>query len=177
MNAMTNRAKSKGDSGEREAVEFLSNRVPDLLVPTPQRRLGLGRHEDTGDLDAFKYAIVQVKTFSDISTAIRSAVHGAREQTARAQVPFGVGMAAVPRKQKSSLTRWVFCTLDWPGETLDVDFICKDAKTALLVLECSQHKPMLASIERGTSEVVYLSWLPRWAADYELALKEKGYGQ
>src|SRR6478735_12765266 len=56
-----NTNKRKGDRAEREAVAVLCELAPDLVVARPQRLLGAGRREDTGDLWVFPGVTVQVK--------------------------------------------------------------------------------------------------------------------
>jgi len=161
---MTSSAKAKGDRGEREAIGFLVHHIPDLLVDSPQRRLGLGRHEDTGDLDALPGTVIQVKSYADPRIGVREAVRGADVQAKRAGVPLGVGMVSIPRKPRMSVGRWVFCSTHWPVEP-DPEIIAKDARMALVGLELTSHKPLLAMVERG-GEIIYLSWLTRFVTDY-----------
>lgn len=53
---MTGAAKRKGDIGEREAAQLLS----DLLGYPVRRKLGAGRLDDEGDLDGLPDTTVQV---------------------------------------------------------------------------------------------------------------------
>jgi len=161
---MTSSAKAKGDRGEREAIDFLVHHIPDLLIDTPQRHLGLGRHEDTGDLDALPGTVIQVKSYADPRIAVREAIRGAEAQAKRARVPLGVGMVSIPHKPRMGIGRWVFCGAHWPVEP-DPEIIAKDVRTALIGLELTSHKPLLAMVERG-GETIYLSWLTRFVTDY-----------
>ena len=97
---MANSNKRKGDRAEREAFAVLCLLAPDLLVPRPQRLLGAGRREDTGDLWVLPDVTVQVKHRADPAQAIRIAADGGR----------GAGTARGVRG-----SRWVWCRFRAPG--------------------------------------------------------------
>ncbi len=166
---MTNPNKAKGDRAEREALMFLQKHVPGLLCERPQRRLGLGRSFDTGDLDAFDDVVVQVKNYASLATGLRNAAEGAEVQAQRAGAPFGVGMTMLPRLPITDLYRWIFVALNWPSMSTECDAVVKDAQDLLTVLRATQDHPMLVRLERGTKRPIYASWLPRWANDYQHA--------
>ena len=166
---MTNPNKAKGDRAEREALVFLQKHVPDLLCDRPQRRLGLGRSFDTGDLDAFEDVVVQVKNYAALATGLRHAAEGAEVQAQRAGLPFGVGMVMVPRLPIGDPYRWIFAALEWPGGNPQCEAVVKDAKDLLIVLRATQGRPMLVRLERGNQRPIFTSWLSRWVADYQLA--------
>ena len=111
---MANSSKRKGDRAEREAVAVLFRLAPDLVVTRPQRLLGAGRREDTGDLWVFPRVTVQVKYRSDPSTALRPAADGAAVQALRAGSQLAVGLVPLPGVRRPAV-RWVACALAWPG--------------------------------------------------------------
>lgn len=93
---MANSSKRKGDQAEREAVAVLRGLAPDLVVGRPQRLLGAGRREDTGDLWVFPGVTVQMKYRADPLHALRPAADGATVQAARAGSGFAVGLVPLP---------------------------------------------------------------------------------
>ena len=70
---MANSNKRKGDRAEREAVAAVCRLAPDLVVERPQRLLGAGRGEDTGDLWVLPGVTVQVKLRADPAQSVRLA--------------------------------------------------------------------------------------------------------
>lgn len=173
---MANTRKVKGDRAERDAVTFLQTFVPELLVGMPQRKLGAGRAFDTGDLDVFEDAVVQVKNHADIASALRLAADGAAAQAKNARVPFGVGMVMLPRLAITDPHRWIFVALDWPTEFDQCEAVVKTADDLVTVLRATKHWPALVKLERGTKEPLLASWLPRWASDYRQASMSMGIG-
>lgn len=112
---MANPAKRKGDNGEREAVAMLLELVPHLVtVRKPQRALGAGRREDEGDVWVFNDASIQIKTWANLTRALREAADGAARQQRNARHPFGVGMVPIPNAPKGGL-RWLAVAHTWPG--------------------------------------------------------------
>lgn len=83
---MTNRAKGRGDRGEREAAAFLTA----LLGLPIRRRLGAGRTNaaggDVGDLDGVPDHAVQVANWSDAAAAARQKPAEAEQQAENAGV-------------------------------------------------------------------------------------------
>ena len=111
-----NPSKAKGDKAEREAVAYLTEIVPHLVsVAKPQRKLGAGRAEDTGDLWVFHDAAVQVRNYdlATIGKAIRSAAIDSAAQAANGGLPLALGMVPVPRA-KAGTVRWLACVTVWP---------------------------------------------------------------
>ena len=112
---MANSNKRKGDRAEREAVAVLCRLAPDLVVPRPQRLLGAGRREDTGDLWVLPGVTVQVKHRADPA-------HGDPARRGRSR---GAGAAGRVRRSRwgwcrsrgpgRSAVRWVACCAAWPG--------------------------------------------------------------
>lgn len=113
-----NSSKQKGDRNEREAVEVLKAVAPDLVLPTARRKLGAGRQDDMGDLDAFDDTTVQVKALKSVSEAIRAASQGARVQAARAATRFHVGLAPIPGARRTGV-KWLCGTYEWPTDLPD----------------------------------------------------------
>ena len=64
---MTNKHKAKGDRAELE----IAKRLTDILGIPIRRKLGAGRHDDTGDLDGLFNWTLQVKNRKDIARTIR----------------------------------------------------------------------------------------------------------
>lgn len=113
---MANPSKAKGDRAEREAVGYLIRAVPHLVsVPKPQRKLGAGRAEDTGDLWVFDDVAVQVRSYdlSAIGKALRSAAVDSAIQATNGGYPFALGMVPVPRAKQGTV-RWLASVTDWP---------------------------------------------------------------
>lgn len=90
---MANRAKRKGDRGERQAAEQITQ-----LLGTPVRRqLGAGRADDTGDLDGVDGWCLQVKNWKDITRAITEGIR----QLATQQTNRGTDNAALLIKHRT----------------------------------------------------------------------------
>lgn len=81
---MANSAKRKGDAAEREVAGLLT----DLLGVPVRRKLGVGRADDTGDLDGLPVT-VQVKNYRDVSRAISDGLADLRAQVGNAGTPCG----------------------------------------------------------------------------------------
>lgn len=81
---MANPAKAKGDRGEREAAEKLT----ELTGFPVRRKLGAGRKDDTGDLDGLPGHALQVANWADTAAAARQKPLGAEQQAANAGLPF-----------------------------------------------------------------------------------------
>jgi hypothetical protein len=167
---LVNKQKAKGDRAERDAVTFLQTYIPELLVDMPQRKLGAGRMLDTGDLDVFPDAVVQVKNHASVASGLRLAAEGAQAQARNARVPFGVGMVMLPRLPITDHYRWLFVSLDWPTPTDDYDAYVKSADELLVVLRATRHREMLVRLERGNQSPISASWIDRWARDYRSAV-------
>lgn len=85
---MTGSAKSKGDRGEREAAQILS----DLLGFPVKRALGAGRAEDTGDLFGIPDTVVQVANWANVLAAVRMKPMEAEVQRGHANATFAATM-------------------------------------------------------------------------------------
>lgn len=109
-----NASKNKGDYAEREAVEFLKITASDLLMGTARRKLGAGRRDDIGDVDAFDDVTVQVKWFNDTVRAQREALLGARIQSERAGTRWYVGMSPITGARRDRV-RWLCVSDEWPS--------------------------------------------------------------
>ena len=172
--AMANAAKQKGDRGEREAVAVLASLVPDLVVAKPQRKLGAGRREDTGDLVVFPDVTVQVKTYGKVETALREAATSAEAQRKRADTRFALGMAPVPRARRGSV-RWLAATLTWPGGDPDeVDLVhCGIVSRATAHLRREdlgiRRDRRIVAVERTGSPRLYVSTIEAWITAWRVA--------
>lgn len=108
---MANPQKNKGARYERAAVDYFVEHHPHLVdVKNPARLLGEGRNEDGGDLNLLSDTTVQVKAWSDLGAAIRSAATTVVEQADYADKPYAIGMVPIPRSRKGSV-EWVMCCL------------------------------------------------------------------
>jgi len=81
---IANPQKRKGDDGERQVAKILS----DMLGENIRRALGAGRKDDVGDLHGLVDVTGQVKTWSNITSAIN------------------VGLRDLARQQKNSGDRY-----------------------------------------------------------------------
>jgi len=81
---MTNSAKSKGDTAEREVCA----RLADLTGWPVRRKLGAGRADDTGDVHGIPDTTCQVKSYTDVLRAIREGLPELRTQQANSGTPF-----------------------------------------------------------------------------------------
>src|SRR5699024_5027038 len=105
---MANSSKNKGDRAEREAVEYLQQMIPDLVVPRAQRMLGAGRADDVGDLRVLLDVAVQVRNYKldSLGAALRSAAVDAVGQAANGDMPYALGLVPYPRARSGSV-RWL----------------------------------------------------------------------
>jgi hypothetical protein len=109
-----NASKNKGDQAEREAAMVLNALAADLMAGAARRKLGAGRRDDIGDLDAFVDVTIQVKAYADPVRALREAVNGAKEQANRSGTRWNVGMSPLPRARRDGV-RWICSTDVWPS--------------------------------------------------------------
>lgn len=118
---MANPSKAKGDKAERDAVAYLVEQVPHLVLPRAMRKLGAGRKEDTGDLHVFGDVAIQVRNYrmEQIGQAIRSSAVDALEQAANGDLPYALGMVPYPRARAGTV-RWL-ATWVTPPTDLDVE--------------------------------------------------------
>lgn len=112
---MANPSKAKGDRAELEAVEYLCEMAPHLVVTKPQRMLGAGRMDDVGDLRVFPDVAIQVRNYklSQIGQALRSAAVDAVAQAQNGDLPFSFGLVPYPRARKETV-RWLASWVDHP---------------------------------------------------------------
>jgi hypothetical protein len=124
---MANSSKSKGDKAERDAVEMLKARVPDLCLPKAKRMLGAGRSEDVGDLYVFPDVAIQVRAYKmeSIGAALRSSAIDSVTQAGHGDMDFAMGLVPYPRAREDQV-RWIATGLTWPEEftedTEPIDF-------------------------------------------------------
>lgn len=112
---MAHPSKSKGDRAERDAVAYLVEMSPDLVLPKAMRKLGAGRKEDTGDLHVFPDVAVQVRSYAltSIGLALRSAAVDAVAQAANGDARFALGLVPYPRARAGTV-RWIASWIDAP---------------------------------------------------------------
>lgn len=105
---MANPSKRKGDQAELDAVAYIVDQTPRLVVPRPQRKLGAGRREDTGDLHVFADTAVQVRNWklASIGGALRSAAHDSVIQAGNDDLGYAVGMVPYPGARQGTV-RWI----------------------------------------------------------------------
>ena len=167
---MANSNKRKGDRAEREALAAVCALAPDLVVARPQRLLGAGRREDTGDLWVLPGVTVQVKHRADPAHAIRLAADAAAVQGRRVGNTFAVGLVPVPRARVGAV-RWVACALVWPGPPPEGLVLFRSVTAALLhVRRDDAATPLrahrLAVVERAASAPLFLGPLEAWLRAY-----------
>jgi hypothetical protein len=79
-----NPAKDRGDRAEREVQGILR----DLLGLAARRKLGAGRHDDTGDIDGLESTVIQVANWGDLSRCVREKLPETEAQRLRAGAKF-----------------------------------------------------------------------------------------
>ena len=84
---VTSRQQAKGDRAERELAALLE----ELTGWRVSRKLGVGRSDDTGDLDGIPATVAQVKHYDDVLRAIREVIADLPTQRANAGVTHAVG--------------------------------------------------------------------------------------
>lgn len=94
---MATPSKRKGDRAELEAAQLIS----DLLGVDCRRKLGAGRTDDTGDLDAppgsvLDQHVIQVKNYRDIARAVSDGLVDAEQQRQNSGRPFAAAMIRRP---------------------------------------------------------------------------------
>jgi hypothetical protein len=87
-----NSALERGKRGEREAVNLLA----DLSGWPVRRALGLGRHEDAGDVIGLPQCVVQIKSYSDVLRGIREALDELPVQQANAGAAYAAALIRRP---------------------------------------------------------------------------------
>lgn len=166
---MVNRSKAKGDRGEWDAVRYLVELCPDLLVPRPRPMLGAGRKDDVGDLQAFPDAAVQVKVYKpeSISKALYDAARTSVNQAANAEKMFAVGMVKI-HNARPGTERWLASVLDWPEEVEPVLF---KAGTVAAAWAHKHPAPLhaIGRVERAGSPVIYVAPFGTWVNAYRRA--------
>lgn len=83
---MTGRQKLKGDAAEREAAALLA----DLTGHPARRKLGAGRADDTGDIDGIPDTVVQVASWSNVTSAVSQKPPEAEQQRINAGAGYAV---------------------------------------------------------------------------------------
>ena len=176
---MANSSKRKGDRAEREAVAVLRGLAPDLVVASPQRLLGAGRREDTGDLWVFPGVTVQVKYRADPLHALRAAADGATTQAARAGSGFAVGLVPLPRARAHAV-RWVACCHHWPAPVPAGTSRFRGVARALTVVRAdepsAQRTQRLAVVDRAGSAPLFLAPVEAWVTAYRATLNPGAEG-
>lgn len=178
---MVNSAKDKGDRGEREAIAVLGELLPpalgeladELMQAKPQRKLGAGRKEDTGDLWILRDAAIQVKNMADLAAAIRSAAIGAQIQAGHGLLDHAVGMSLVPGARAGAV-RWLASCIFWPVE-LPEDAVAVFGNPSAAVRHLKNDKlgvprrRRVARIERAGKECIWVAPIEAWIQAYARA--------
>jgi len=169
-----NAAKQKGDRGEREAVTTILRLAPDLALPSARRKLGAGRRDDVGDIDALPDVTIQVKTMTDVTVAVRQAATGAAVQAERAGTRWALGMVPVPRARCDAV-RWLAATTTWPGGPPPDDEVLPTGRTEMAVRHARQERAgiprerRIALVSRSGSDPIYVAPIEAWLLAYRLA--------
>ena len=171
---MANSYKRKGDRVEREAVAALCRLAPDLVVARPQRLLGAGRREDTGDLWVLPGVTAQVKHRADPAQAMRLAADGARAQARRAGCEFAVGLVPIPRARGGAV-RWVACCTTWPGARPEAIAVFRSVTGALQHVRrddgaAPRREHRVTLVQRASTAPLFLAPLEAWLAAYRGAV-------
>jgi len=170
---VVNSSKRKGDRAEREAVTVLRGLAPDLVVASPQRLLGAGRREDTGDLWVFPGVTVQVKCRADPLNALRAAADGATAQAARAGSRFAVGLIPLPRARAHAV-RWVACCHHWPAPVPAGTSRFRSVARALTLIRARDpavpRSHRLTVVDRAGSTPLFLAPVEAWVDAYRDAI-------
>lgn len=105
---MANTSKTKGDTGEREALNLLRTHIPHLLLPGNDRTRSAGIPHDRGDLHALPDATIQVKhwSLSRLGIAITESATTADTQARNDHKPYGFGMVSIAGARKDRV-RWL----------------------------------------------------------------------
>lgn len=85
---MAHPSKVKGDKAELEAARILADHTGWPV----RRKLGAGRQDDAGDLDGVPETCVQVKSYRDVTRAVRECLDELPAQQRNAGATFGMGM-------------------------------------------------------------------------------------
>jgi hypothetical protein len=169
-----NAPKQKGDRTEREAVAILVAAAPHLVLPTARRKLGAGRKDDMGDLEVFPEVTIQVKGLANLAKALRTAAVGAAEQALRAEHPFALGLAPVPRARATSV-RWLASALEWPGGAPESDEMAHFGTTESAVAHARNERigvprnHRVAVVERSDMADLFVAPVEAWIARWELS--------
>jgi hypothetical protein len=170
---VANSSKRKGDRAEREAVAVLRGLAPDLVVGRPQRLLGAGRREDTGDLWVFPGVTVQVKYRADPLHALRPAADAATVQAGRAGSGFAVGLVPLPGARAHAV-RWVACCHHWPVPVPAGTARFRGVARALTQVRRDDpavpRTHRLTVVDRAGSAPLFLAPVEAWVAAYRTAL-------
>ena len=175
---MTNTKKGKGDRGEREAVTVLLELLPPalgdladrLLEKNPQRKLGAGRAEDTGDLWVLRDCAIQVKNMADINGALRTAAIGAQIQAGHGLLDHALGMSLIGGARVGTV-RWLASCIFWPVD-LDEDCVAVfgDPTRAIRHLRNDQigvpRRRRIARVERAGKETIWMAPIEAWVVAY-----------
>ena len=178
---MANASKDKGDRGEREAVAALLELLPGVLGEhagrlmeiNPQRKLGAGRKEDTGDLWVLRDVAIQAKNWADLFGAIRAAAIDAQIQAGHGLLPYAVGISKIENVRIGNV-RWLASCLFWPVE-LEEDCVAVFHNPASAVTHVRNdrigvpRRRRVTRIEKTGKEVIWLAPIEAWIAAYAQA--------
>ena len=89
---MTSAAKRKGDAAEREIAGLLSDELGVMV----RRKLGAGRADDEGDIGGLPAVTIEVKSYADITRAVREGLTDLAIEQGNAGTPFGVAFIRRP---------------------------------------------------------------------------------
>lgn len=160
---MSNPAKRKGDHFEREAVRSLVQVAPDLVIAGARRKLGAGRHDDVGDIDAIAGVTIQVRALRDVSKALRSAANDASKQGKNAQTDWSIGLVPILRARPGT-PRWIVSTLHWPGDPCTPPKTVSRTADAVKLLRSAGLESPIVVVDRAGQELMYVSTLETWVS-------------
>lgn len=174
---MANPSKAKGDRAEREAVAYLVEQSPHLVLPKAMRKLGAGRKEDTGDLHVFADVAIQVRNLAlkNIGLALRSAATDAVDQAANGDLRHALGLVPYPRAQAGKvrwLASWVQTPADLGVEPVEFKTVSRavawvrddDGPYGYIARDRTERIAHLTGPGAAVMVAPYEAWLARYAA-------------
>jgi len=171
---MTNRAKRKGDQGEREAVAALVAHLGPLALENARRKLGAGRRDDMGDLEVLADTTIQVKAMANTVTAVREAATGADRQAVVAGTRFALGLVRIQGSRQPKV-RWLAAVTEWPGGPPPPDAVFVTGRTEAAIAHARRENGgiprsrRIAAVHRQGASSILVAPLEAWVVAYREA--------
>lgn len=158
---MANASKNKGDRAERAYLAHALAEYPQLVRDDAMRHLGAGRRDDVGDVRVFDGVSIQVKHWSNVSSALIDAAVNARRQRLNARAPYGVGIVKVPHARPPKPV-WLATSIvdEWPLPVpASVPIFLRSSKL-LDWLRTDQDPPRIAAQRQAATTKTQMAKLP-----------------